>query len=215
MKLFLTSAGLPLEITEDFLKLLDKRPKETIVCFVATAADPEEDKWFVKKDKERLLELGFEIIEIDLKRENEVSLNRKLKDFDVVFVEGGNTFYLLKHVRESGFNKILNSFLEKGGIYVGVSAGSMIAGLNIESAGWGDADKNTVDLQDLTGLKLVPFVIDVHIDESNIEAVKKCASRVKYPVIALTDEQAILVKNGENKIVGIGEKYIFNTLDRF
>jgi dipeptidase E len=211
MKLFLTSAGLPPEITEAFLKLIGKKPEETKVCFITTASQPEEDKWFVEKDRERLSELGFKTTELDLKQENEESLNNKLKNFDVIFVEGGNTFYLLKYVRESGFDKVLKPFLDRGGIYLGVSAGTMIAGLNIKSAGWKHMDRNIVNLKNLSGLKLVPFVISVHIDDSNIELIKECANKVNYPVVALTDKQAILVENGKQKIVGIGEKYIFNT----
>jgi dipeptidase E len=210
-RLFLTSAGLPSETTEYFLKLLNKNPKDTKLCFIATAADPSEDKWFVKKDIERLKELGFRITEIDLKQENENSLNKKLQDFDVIYVEGGNTFYLLKYVRESGFDKALDKFLKKGGIYVGVSAGAMIAGLNIESAEWKHLDRNTVNLKDLTGLKLVPFVISVHIDEKNIGIIKNAAAKTDYPVVALTDKQAILAENDKRIIVGTGKKNIFNT----
>ncbi len=209
-KLFLTSAGLPPETTEEFLRLLSKNSKYTKVCFIATASDPEKDKWYVEKDKERLLELGFEITEVDLKQENEKSLSEKLEKFDVVYVEGGNTFYLLKYVKESGFDKAISKFLEGGGIYVGVSAGTMIAGLNIESAGWKHMDKNIVNLKDLTGLKLVPFVISVHIDETNLDIIKKCASKANYPVIAITDKQAILVENNKQRIVGIGGKHTFN-----
>jgi len=211
MKLFLTSAGLPPETTEAFLKLLNKKPEKTKVCFITTASHPEENKWYVEKDRERLSEMGFKLTELDLKEENEESLKNKLINFDVIFVEGGNTFYLLKYVRESGFDKALKLFLDKGGIYLGVSAGSMITGLNIESAGWKHADRNIVDWKDLTGLNLVPFVIAPHIDETNIEATKECASKVNYPVIALSDKQAILVENGTQRIVGEGEKYIFNT----
>jgi dipeptidase E len=210
-RLFLTSAGLPSEIAEEFLRLLNKNPKDTEVCFIATAADPEGDKWYVEKDKERLLELGFRINEVDLKQENETSLNKKLEKFDVVYVEGGNTFYLLKHVRNSGFDKAIEKFLKMGGIYVGVSAGTTIAGLNIEPAGWKHMDRNIVNLKDLTGMNLVPFVISVHTDETNIGMIKECADKVSYPVIAITDKQAVLVKDGEQRIVGTGEKYIFNT----
>jgi len=211
MKLFLTSAGLPPETTEEFLKLLGKKPEETTLCFITTASHPEENKGYVEKDRERLSDLGFKVTELDLKEENEESLKNKLGNFDVIFVEGGNTFYLLKYIRESGFDKVLKPFLDKGGIYLGVSSGTMVAGLNIESANLKHMDKNIVDLKDLTGLKLVPFVFSVHIDESNIGIIKQCAGKVDYPVIALTDKQALLVENGTQKIVGIGEKYTFNT----
>jgi len=213
MKLFLTSAGLPPETTLDFLNLLNKKPEKTRVCFIATASDLEKDKKYVEKDKERLSELGFKVTELDLKQENEKSLNNKLGKFDVIFVEGGNTFYLLKCVRESGFDEAIRLFLDKGGIYVGVSAGSIIAGLNIESAGWKHADRNIVKLKNLVGLKLVPLVISPHTDDSNIDAIEKCAKRASYTTVALTDKQAILVKNKAWQIVGPGEKIIFNLRD--
>ena len=210
MKLFLTSAGLPPETTEEFLKLLPQKPEETKICFIATASHPEENKCYVERDRERLWELGFKIIELDLKKENKNSLRDRLKDFDVLFVEGGNTFYLLKYIRESGFDEALKLFLKRGGIYLGVSAGTMVTGLNIESANWKYADKNIVNLKDLTGLKLVPYVFSVHIDESNLDIIKNIANKIDYPVIALTDKQALLIDNKIKKIVGEGEKYIFN-----
>src|SRR3989338_8119064 len=111
MKLFLTSAGLPPETTEAFLGLLSKKPEETRVCFIPTASfdhHPDGEAPYVKEDKRRLAELGFKtIIDVDLRSESEKSLKEKLKDFDVVFVTGGNTFYLLKYIKENVFYKAL------------------------------------------------------------------------------------------------------------
>ncbi len=215
MKLFLTSAGLPPETTKYFLKLLAKKPKNTKVCFVTTAAVPEKNKWYLRKDRKRLLDLGFKVTSMDLREENKKSLNDKLKNFDVIYIEGGNTFYLLKYIKKSGFDKVIKHFLKKKGIYVGVSAGSIVAGLNIDSAKWKQADKNIVRLKDLTGLKLVPFGLTVHIDETNIEIIKKCAQKVNYPIIALSNKQAVLIKDKTKKIVGPGEKLVFNTREGF
>jgi len=215
MKLFLTSSGLHPDVTNPFLEFLGEKPEETKVCFITTASNPEKDKWYVEQDRDKLLELGFKITEFDLEKENAFSLQNKLKDFDVIFVEGGNTFYLLKHVRQSSFDKVLKPLLDEGKIYFGVSAGSIIAGLNIDSAGWKHADRNIVNLKDLTGLNLVPFVISVHTDESNIKVIKNKARLASYPVVSLLDTQAILVENGIKRIVGTGEKLIFNSPDKF
>jgi dipeptidase E len=218
MKLFLISidAGIPKELTEDFLKLLKKNPKDTNVCFISTAADhPMIDKWFVKRDRDRLEEMRFKMSDVDLKQESESSLSKKLDGFDMVFVTGGNTFYLLEKVRDSGFDVAIRRFLDRGGIYVGASAGSLIAGLNIESSGWQHPERNTDNLKDLTAMKLVPFVISAHTDDKNIDLIRRCASKVSYPVVALTDKQAILVDNGKQRIVGVGEKNIFNTKEKF
>lgn len=134
----------------------------------------------------------------------------KLKAADIIFVEGGNTFYLMKYARESGFGELVKEFLDRGGVYVGLSAGSIIAGPNIEISNWPPADSNDVDLKDLTAMNLVPFAIAPHIDETNIEATKNEAAKVSYPVIALSDKQAILVDGDKIKIIGDGEKLVFN-----
>lgn len=206
MKLFLTSAGLPSETTGAFLRLLNKKPEETKVCFVITAANPQEDKGYVEEDRKRLKELGFQVAELDLEKENEESLKEKFKNFDVIFVEGGNTFYLLKYVRESGFDKALKPFLERGGIYLGVSAGSYIAGLDISPTQWKHAeDKNIVELKDSRGLGFVDFVIFPHYKPEHESVIKENKSNFPFPIVALTDLQAILVENGKIEFVGPGE----------
>jgi len=210
MKLFLTSAGLPPETTEAFLKLLNKKPEETKVCFIITASldhHPEGDAPYVKEDKQRLIELGFKMItEIDLRKENEESLKEIMKAFDVIFVTGGNTFYLMKYIRESGFNKLLKPFLDKGGIYLGVSAGSYVAGPDISGTQWKHLDDvNTVGLKDLRGLGLVDFLISPHYVPEHEAIINENKNKVSHPIFALTDSQAILVENGNIQFVGPGE----------
>lgn len=210
MKLFLTSAGLSPETTEAFLKLLNKKPEETKVCFIATASyakHPKGDAFYVKEDRRRLSELGFKMItELDLRKEKEESLRDKLRDFDVIFVSGGNTFYLLKYVRTSGFNKVLKAFLDKGGIYVGESAGSIIVCKDISSAGWEpDWDENIVRLKDLRGLGLIDFIVSPHYKPKYEAIIKEEKRKVPYPVIALTDLQAVLVEDDNIQFIGPGE----------
>jgi dipeptidase E len=202
------------EITDVFLKFLDKKPKNCRMIFVPTAAATETDEWFiefVKKDKGRLAELGFNIQVVDLKRETETSLENKFADADVVYVEGCNTFYLLDWVRKSGFGKAVKKFLERGGTYVGVSAGSMIAGINIESANWEPADRNIAGLNDLSAMNLVDFVITLHYCSEFAAAVGVAASKANYTTVALTDSQAVLVDGHEIEIIGPGQKIIFNS----
>ena len=213
MKLFLTSAGIIPEITNEFLKLLGKEPAKCRLVFVPTAADPETDEWFVqfvKNDKQRLVELGFDVKEVDLKNETETSLEIKFANVDVVYVEDGNTFYLLDWVRKSGFDKAVRKFLEREGIYVGVSAGSIIAGLNIESANWEPADRNIVGLNDLSAMNLVNFCITPHYSAEVAGAVGQVASKTEYATIALTDQQAVSVDGDKTEIIGPGEKTILN-----
>src|SRR3989344_3332126 len=173
-KIFLTLAGLPRETSDYFVKILPKKPAEIKVCFIPTAANPEVDKSFVQKSLDEIRDVGINnITEVDLDDENRESLYEKLSSCDVIYVNGGNTFYLLDRVRKSGFDQIIPELLDNGKIYIGVSAGSIVAGPNIESAGWkwiGVVDKNIVSLKDLQGLNLVSFVVSPHFVENDRKA---------------------------------------------
>jgi dipeptidase E len=216
MKLLLTSVGIVPEIAQEFLALLGKKPENAKMVFIPTAANPESDRWYLNKDKINIAQLGITSIkEVDLERETRESLAQKLIGADIVYVEGGNTFYLLKYVRESGFAELIKEFLERGGVYVGVSAGSMIVGPNIETANWKHADRNIIGLEDLTAMNLVPFAIAPHIDETNIAATKAEAAKVSYPVIALSDKQAVFVDEDKIKIIGSSDGMIFNSRGDF
>src|SRR3990167_6049249 len=114
MKLLLTSTGLPNKVIRNkFLKMVGKDPKDVVVAFIPTAADPEKDKWFVKAATNEIEELGMKLVTIDLKEENKQSLEEKLANCDVLYVNGGNTFYLSDWARKSGFDSVLKDFINK------------------------------------------------------------------------------------------------------
>lgn len=213
--LFLSSAGLPKELQDSFMKLLPKKPKDIIVAFIPTAADPYKDKWFVDKVKDELLKMGVKIEDVDLKTCHLKELFGKLSFCDVIYVNGGNTFYLLDWVRKSGFDRFIEELLDTGKIYVGVSAGSIIATPSIELAGWKTIDENIVGLSDLSALNIVPFQIFPHFSEKYATLVKTESKKSKQSLVALTDKQAVLVQNNKFKIIGTGKALFFNGADKF
>ncbi len=214
-KLFLTSAGLPKETRKSFLSLLSNPPSETMVAFIPTACHPEKDKSYVDRVKKEIEDIGMKMFEVDLVDENEQSLRDKLSKADVIFVNGGNTFYLLKWARTSGFVKVVKELINQGKIYVGVSAGSYIACPTIEVATWKHQDRNRVGMTDLTALNLVPFLITAHVKEEVMPIIESEAKKTDYPIAALTDKQAVLCVDGKYSIVGEGKKITFNNFQEF
>lgn len=210
MKLILTSTGLPNKvIKEKFLELVNKNPKDIVVGFIPTAGDPYEDKWFVDASINEIKEMRMQFKSIDLKNENERSLKDKFNDCDVIYVSGGNTFYLLDWVRKSGFDKVIKPLLEQGKIYIGVSAGSVLFGPDISISGWDPSwDINDVGLTDLSGLNIVPFAISPHFTESERKVLERKNKEVNYPVLAITDAQAIIIDGNKQELIGEGEKII-------
>ncbi len=210
--LLLTSAGIVPEIREVFLSLLQKKPEEIKVAFVTTAAYGEtSDPYWLKKDRQLLYSCGIKNIEnLDFKGKTSGELEKILSDKDMIFVNGGNTFYLLYWARKSGFDRIISAYLKHGGLYVGVSAGSYILCPSIEMACWKKSNCNRFGVTNLSGLNLVPFLIFVHFEEKYRTVVEQNAKTTNYPLIALTDQQALLVQDDKVKLIGKGKKEFWN-----
>lgn len=210
-KLFLTSAGIVPDVEKDFLKFLGGKFAGLKVGFISTAANLTPDAWWVINAHERLANLGFHISEIDIEKIQGKLLKEKLEDQDIIYVCGGNTFYLLKHARDSGFSGLLPGLLDSGRIYVGESAGSIVVGPDIEIAGWDfEADENVFGLTDLKGLSLVPFGVFVHFEPGMLQLVKEEAMGVGYKVYVLSNRQAIRVTDDNFEVVGYGDPTILN-----
>ncbi len=196
-----------MEVKEEISKILPKPANQIKLAHIITASKVEDDLSYLNRERQELINAGFHVEEIDIEGKSEPQLKKLLEDKDIIYVQGGNTFYLLKYVKESGFDKVIKDLVDKGIIYIGVSAGSYIACPTIEMANWKHPeDKNIVGLTDLTGLNLVPFLLSVHYKPEYEEILKKEISATKYVVKILTDEQAILVRNGKIILVGKGKE---------
>ena len=202
-KLFL--ASVVANTIDKLIETLDELPNKLTVAFIPTAADPYKDKWFIEEDRNKLKEKGFNVKDVDIKGKTEQELLQELKDADIIFVAGGNTFYLLEKARESGFDKAAKEFLEKGVIYVGSSAGATLAGPNIEPVKPFDNPSKAPSLTSFEGLNLVDFIILPHFGEEKrrqkYEEIIREYSEKGYKLIALTDNQAVIVEGHEYKIV--------------
>ncbi len=196
-RLFLASvAGYTIE---KFIHFLDIKPKDTIIAFIPTASNVYE--WKPTEDRNKLLELGFKIKDIDIENKTKEELYQEMDNIDMIFVAGGNTFYLLQEARKSQFDEIIIELTNKGIPYIGSSAGSLLAGPSVEIALDIDNQNDAKELESYDGLGLVDFIVLPHWDddrfrpliESNLE---KSLDR-GYRTIKLTDQQAVLV-NGDN-----------------
>ncbi len=198
--LLLTSAGM--EVEEAILRALPKRPEKMKLAHIVTAANVEGYKGYVHNDRRLMEQAGFQIEDIDLAGKNAAELQALLEGRDIIYVQGGNTFYLLHHVRESGFDALVKRLIDENIFYIGVSAGSIIAGRTIETTVWRGVDRNLVGLTDLTGLGLVPFNVFVHYSPQYEQLIVREQPKSKWPLRILRDDQALLVQDGSVKLVG-------------
>lgn len=199
-----------MNVREEILKILPHPANQLKLAHVITASTPKINKDYVHKDKQKMIDLGFHAEDIDIEGKNEEELRIILRDKDIIYVQGGDTFYLLKQVKASGFNRIANELINQGKIYIGISAGSYIACPTIEQATWKRKDDDHFGLVDLTALNLVPFLIFAHFKEEYRSVIEKAIETTNYPVVALYDTQAVLVRDGKWKVVGEGKRAFYN-----
>lgn len=201
MKLLLTSAGLPNQKLRDvFIANLPKAPHLCSVLMMAYAQNQEEHD-YAETLKNELMQAGIDNISLFNLMEDRFSDRKKR---DVIHVCGGNTFAMLDRMRITGADEFIKSAVkDQGALYLGVSAGSIMAGPSIAIAGWGsEGDENEIGLEDLTGLGLTGISVFPHFKDHLKSEVEAFETTVPYPIIALTDEQAVLVNEWGHQLVG-------------
>ena len=126
MKFYLSSYKLGNEI--DALKALIPSNKKT--AFISNALDFSSDLERRKKseqsDIDDLISAGLDVELVDLRDyfDHQDDLEKKLSEFGVIWVRGGNAFVLRAAMKRSGFDVILRQLIKKEGIlYGGYSAG--------------------------------------------------------------------------------------------
>lgn len=207
-KLLLTSQFK--NMVKELEAILPKPANELTVAFIPTAADVYEEKPWMYADRDELTKLGLHVFDLSLKDKTKQEIEDALSNVDIIFVAGGNTFYLLDQARKTGFVEIVPKLVEKGVIYIGSSAGSYLTCPTIEAATWKNQDKNIIGMTDFTALSLVPFLLFVHYKPEHNDLLKQEIPKTKYPVRILKDDQAILAIDNEYKFVGQGEEVNIN-----
>lgn len=211
MNLLLTSGGLTNKILkEEFLKLVNKSASEISVAFITTAAKAEKDTSYLEEDLNDLREIGIKKIkQIDIS-DPKVNWERTLIDSDVIWIEGGNTFYLLQELKKAGLDKNLNNYLGDK-VFVGVSAGSIVVTPDISIASVPPGDSNDVGMEEFKGLGWVDFEVSPHtINYVPLDNVERYAKNLERKLYAYDDNSAVLVKDNEVRVIGGGFYKIFN-----
>ena len=185
-------------------------PKDEIsIAYITTASKGVADKRYLEFHKQSMVEKGYKFEEIDIEGKSKDELYRLLAGKNVIHVEGGNAFYLLKAIKQSGFDEVVRDLVDRGVIYVGTSAGAYVACPTIETSTWGPDKKDDCGLTDFRGLNFVPFLIKGHYKDELEKLFKEKARHASRPVRVLRDGQGILVEDGSYKLVGAGEEIKF------
>lgn len=184
-----------------FLKLLTKPPNENklLILSMDTTSDihvkllKDETTWYKSK--------GFKDDNIQITNLQSDPVP-DLDNLDVLHMWGGNEFGYLKRIKDIGLFDRIHEYIQRDGVYVGSSAGSMLMSAELDENLSGD--KNEVGLEDVRGFGYIDFNLLVHWDTAYSG---KHADWLRYSwekgrkVVCLTDNQAILVTDQGFEII--------------
>ncbi len=141
--------------------------------------------------------------------------NKNYFDYCALYIGGGNTYKLLKGIKESGAFEKIKEFINNGGIVIGGSAGAVIFGYDIDIIS--PMDPNDVALTDtkgfnvMNGISIFPHYTNKKSklsEEENYIRLNNFTNAIKHfsmtngDVIAIPEEDAIFVNNGKLEVLG-------------
>jgi dipeptidase E len=222
MKLLLTSAGIKnTSIHDALVDLLGKPITESDALCIPTASHGHapgglSGAWrFISGQEPRcpMTELGWKSMGVlELTALPSIDQERwvpRVRETDVLLVNGGDALYLCHWIQQSGLADILPSLHET--VWVGLSAGSMVMTPRI--------GEDFVDWKPPTGddrtLGFVDFSIFPHVDhealpDNTMAAAEQWAAGIAGPAYAIDDETAIKVTDDTVEVVSEGHWKLFS-----
>ena len=125
--------------------------------------------------------------------------HRDNTEVDAIYVCGGNTFYLLKKLKECGLYDKMQKWVSDGLLYIGASAGSVIASPDISYILC--MDTNDCDLDNTSGLSLISESLIPHYTDEFADAAEKLKKN-NAAVVTITDAQALVLQHGKEEKIG-------------
>lgn len=135
------------------------------------------------------------------------------EDYACIYIGGGNTFSLLKELKESKNFKKIQNYLKNDGIIYGGSAGAIIFGKSLESCK--TDDENRVNLEDIDGFDLLnDYSLLCHYTNRDEKRTEESTNYLfelskSKKVIAIPEEDTLIVTNSEIEVIGGKPFYLF------
>ncbi len=196
-------------VAADIVKKLE--PSQRKLLFVITASEDETGtvQWR-EDDRNALIKAGFDVTDYTFTGKTTTEIKQTLKQFDVLCIEGGNTFLLLEQIQKTGCADNIRQLVENGMPYIGSSAGSIVAGPDIYPTRRLD-DYDLSRLNGFAGLGLVDFVIFPHWGSEHFKDLylnKRLDINYndKHKYMVLTDNQYIETDGETMKFIDISQK---------
>lgn len=122
-----------------------------------------------------------------------------LAAFDLVYLAGGNPYYLLQRVRDTGADAVIEDMVEAGRPIIGSSAGALLLGRSLNVVPVFDTSVPDLGCKDTDALRLVPFTVLPHTNRWKARfadyAARVATARVlcRSEILEITDDEGLLI----------------------
>ena len=164
------------------------------VLFIPTAGNVEEYRGYIDEALQTFADLGFQVEILDISACDRETAQAKIFQSKLLYVSGGNTFYLLQELKKKQLLSLIKEQIADGMVYVGESAGAIITTKDIDYNKLMDDKGVAAELHDTGALNgEEPFVesaqatLDTYSDQLNL--------------LPLNNRQAVLVEGEEVKVL--------------
>ncbi len=175
-----------------------------VVTFIPTASTLESYKEYVKLGQESLEELGLKVTPLEVATASSEEIRSTLSEGDLIYISGGNTFYLLQELKRKGADKLIQAEIEGGKPCIGESAGAMIFAPSVEYVQLMDETHVASELASFVALGLISRYPLPHYRCFPFEEVGEKVLATygdKLSLVPITNDQAIIVRGSELTIV--------------
>lgn len=130
-----------------------------------------------------------------------------LRQKGAVYIGGGDTDVLMKHILDAGFDTLLKQYLQEGGTYYGGSAGAIILGKDLRTAEEVRNREQPLNesfdgLNLLGGYSVFPHFGKNKGNEFGEPKVKEISAAIGSPIIAIPEGSGIMITGNEMKVLG-------------
>lgn len=179
------------------------------VCFIPTASLVEKFTFYVKAGRKALERLGMLVEELELSKASKEEIHSALESCDVMYVSGGNTFYLLQELKRRAVDFEVVKQVLAGKLYIGESAGSMVCAKDIAYVQAMDSIDKAPQLNEYAALGLVDFYPVPHYN--NFPFQKVAHEMVdnynsSLAMLPLSNHEAIIVEDREYRLEAMEKK---------
>ncbi|MCX6794733.1 MAG: Type 1 glutamine amidotransferase-like domain-containing protein [Candidatus Falkowbacteria bacterium] len=185
--------------------------KNKKLLYIYTACEKKLGEPWQIADRNALVEAGFKVIDYTITGKTKEAIKKDIQKIDVIYFSGGNTFYLLQQIQLTKSAPIFREVVKNGKIYIGTSAGSIVAGPDIYPTYKLDNAKQAPKLKGYKGLGLVDFVVLPHWGSQHFKKryLKQRLAHnynTKHKLVILNDYQYLQIEDGWYRMVEIKHK---------